>query len=1088
MEDWNNKMALRLFIIFIFIRLLLLCGKCMDDTDEVRAFNDSLHASFDITYINLSRTRCSVPAMCAVLRRADLSHRVPRGHKRNRTRFSGSTSERQSYTFYALLLLAMCGDIELNPGPLCLENISMYYMNARSISGPDKMKEFNMYFAEHSDVDVICLTETWLNNNIFESEILDHSQYAVYRRDRCPVDRQAVRIANGGGRAWGGVLIAISTKYASRHLEDTEECEIMWVEITISSARSIFVGCAYLPPKPSTDLLAKLQQSIWRVQSRVRPSDCIWLGGDFNFPDITWEPLTNCPEVLLPSVVGNTNSEAASEFLNMLHELDLYQLVPFPTRQAHFLDLVFTNNLDFPMVVKPSEPAVSSDHSALLCNISLRNGSDTQRSKIGGVRYNWNKVNMKLLNESLKKCQWSLMDDVDGVNAKCEKFYTLVNQTIAEVVPILKVNTHKYPPWFDRSVINSVNDKNRAYRCWKRTGQDSDRVKFQVKRTFFNKLKVDKHREYIQKVDADVSRNPKLLWGFIRRKTMSKRIPLEVEFQNVKAGSINTCCQLFSDYFESTFLPASVTSEELPEAFQYGDDSLSCISINKHEVELCLRNLNNNKSPGPDLIPMKVLKYCSEVLSAPLTDIFNCSLKEGTFPNRWKLSHVTPVLKKGSRFKVVNYRPISLLSVFSKIFESLLHKRISNHVSKWIAPEQHGFVRRKSTITNLAEFTSEIARNINNRVQVDAVYTDFSKAFDRVDHRLLLHKLSSFGISGQLHCLLSDYLNKRVQKVVIGSGTSSCADVTSGVPQGSVLGPLLFTMFVNDIPQSMKTSQCLMYADDLKIFRPIHDLTECSLLQEDLKNLENWCRVWKLTLNISKCNVITFTNKRKNVVSFEYMIGSDKLTRVCAIKDLGVIVSSDFSYSKHIDSIKPKAYRLLGLLRRNCLPEFKKATNRALYISLVRPQVEYASVIWNPHHITKVQGIERVQMRFIKLMGEQFDNIVYHRDNYLKLCSENLLTPLTTRRRNMDMVFLHKLVNGEIDSATVLQQLNFNVPQCATRSVQVFRPLNSRIDIFKYSCLQRLQRSYNILSSMSPKLDLNFNTLPELKAILNGIP
>jgi hypothetical protein len=638
--------------------------------------------------------------------------------------------------------------------------------------------------------------------------------------------------------------------------------------------------------------------------------------------------------------------------------------------------------------------------------------------------------------------------------------------------------------WFNRDVIFALKDKNRAFRKWKKTKSEGDMIGFHDKRKLFKKAKHNGFKQYLKQVDAEVKNNPKRLWGYIRSKTKTRRIPTEVEHLGVKASNIDTGCQLFSDYFLSTFQPKSDVTTHLPEAPQYGDESLSSFTISSAEVEQCLNNLDNNKSPGPDSIPIKVLKYCSKSLSPPLTAIFNHSIKSGTFPNKWKNAYVTPVLKKGSRYKVINYRPISLLSVLSKVFEKILHNTIYHHVSNHIAPEQHGFVRRRSTVTNLAEFTNDIAYHIDNKQQVDTIYTDFAKAFDSVNHSLLLHKIKGYGISGKLYELLESYLSERTQTVVMDGSRSTTENVTSGVPQGSILGPLLFTLYVNDIPKCFKSSKCLMYADDLKIYRTINNVQECLLLQTDLDNLNVWCSIWKLHLNISKCKVLTFTNKKKNVTSSCYYMNSTMLERVQVMRDLGVLLSSDLSYNRHLDTIKPKALRLLGLIRRNCAKQFSFTTNRLLYVALVRPQLEYASVIWNPYQKTKIDALERVQTRYVKMQCHRF-NITFHRNDYVMHCNHMRIDTLVTRRRMADMIFLYKIINNLVDSP-LIEKINFYVPPRTTRTLYTFHATKTRIDVSKHACINRLQNTFNILAQKNENLDLNFNNLSEFKSIVRN--
>ena len=407
---------------------------------------------------------------------------------------------------------------------------------------------------------------------------------------------------------------------------------------------------------------------------------------------------------------------------------------------------------------------------------------------------------------------------------------------------------------------------------------------------------------------------------------------------------------------------------------------------------------------------------------------------------------------------------------------------MSNH----IAPEQHGFVRRRSTVTNLAEFTNDIAYHIDNKQQVDTIYTDFAKAFDSVNHRLLLHKIKGYGICGQLYDLLVSYLSERTQTVVMDGSRSKTEYVSSGVPQGSILGPLLFTLYVNDIPKCFKSSKCLMYADDLKIYMPIKNVQECLLLQTDLNHLNVWCEMWKLKLNISKCKVLTFTNKKKNVTSFCYYMNNTMLERVQVMRDLGVLLSSDLSYNRHLDTIKPKALKLLGLIRRNCAKQFSHTTNRLLFIALVRPQLEYASVVWNPYQKTKIDGLEKVQTRFIKMQCSRF-NIIYHRKDYITHCNYSRIQTLVARRRITDMIFLYKIVNNFIDSP-LIEKLNFHVPSRTTRTRYTFHATKSRIDISKHACINRLQDTYNTLAQTNIHLDIHFNVLLQFKSILSDFP
>ena len=677
------------FLIYIIIPIVVLQAK-VNEVNAARLVSNTIISDFkynmSVKYCN-GFVKCSMSAysLCFnemrrnALQRSDTFVKGTSARKKTRSRIvkcGGRVSLHSGVV--VMILLALAGDVHANPGPMTCDQatatttpigLTLFCMNARSIAGAERLAAFNLQFCENSEADIICLTETWLHENIFENEILDCSQYTVHRKDRQLQGTHREKTRQGGGRAWGGVLTAVSSRYRCRRVEESEcnidSTEIVWVEVFLPSNVSLYIGCAYLPPKPPINLVEYLHLSVSRIQRLARPQDNIVLCGDFNFPDIMWQKCTDYPDILTPVLSGSTNAEMAADFLDTINELDLHQQVPFPTRGANFLDLLFTSNLDFTMTVSHSESAIKSDHSAFTCNIVPPSTRTTHQKRKQVTKYNWNKADLNQLNKLLQKCQWDSLNETDDVNKKCQTFYNLLGKAIEESVPKVKTNIMKYPPWFDREVIKSLNDKNRSFREWKRTDEESKRFQFQSKRTIFKKLVQRKHKEYLKKIDCEISKNPNRLWGYIRRKTKTRRIPTEVEHLGVRASNSDTCCQLFSDYFLSTFQPKSSATTHLPEAPQYGNDSLSSFTISSAEVEQCLKNLDNNKSPGPDSIPIKALKYCYKSLSPPLTAIFNHSIKSGIFPNKWKNAYVTPVLKKGSRYKVINYRPISLLSVLS---------------------------------------------------------------------------------------------------------------------------------------------------------------------------------------------------------------------------------------------------------------------------------------------------------------------------------------------------------------------------------------------------------------------------------------
>jgi Reverse transcriptase (RNA-dependent DNA polymerase) len=263
--------------------------------------------------------------------------------------------------------------------------------------------------------------------------------------------------------------------------------------------------------------------------------------------------------------------------------------------------------------------------------------------------------------------------------------------------------------------------------------------------------------------------------------------------------------------------------------------------IHPQDIITKILSLNSNKSSGGDPIPVNILKLIVNEISTPLCTLFNKILSTGEYPLHWKNANVTPVHKKGNKSSISNYRPISILPVFSKLFDSFIYESLFDEIKYFLPESQHGFLPKKSTVTNLTEYSHHLVNNIKLKSQTDSIYLDFAKAFDRVPHNLLIKKLKMMGVNNNLLILLKNYLSNRFQTVQISGQKSNKERVLSGTIQGSLLGSLLFIAYIWDLSLCVQFSQCSLYADDSKIFRIINNISDCVLLQNDLNNILNWC-------------------------------------------------------------------------------------------------------------------------------------------------------------------------------------------------------------------------------------------------------
>lgn len=348
------------------------------------------------------------------------------------------------------------------------------------------------------------------------------------------------------------------------------------------------------------------------------------------------------------------------------------------------------------------------------------------------------------------------------------------------------------------------------------------------------------------------------------------------------------------------------------------------------------RKLKNSFTPGPDCIPAAILRHCAAALAEPLAVIFTRSFNQGKFPTLWKESYMFPVFKSGDRRDVHNYRGITSLSVASKLFEIIISQAVLACSRSYISSDQHGFMPGRSVVSNLLDFTQTCITAMEQNVQVDVIYTDLKAAFDKIDHKILLCKLSRLGASSTVKAWLQSYLSDRTLRVQLDSCVSEPFSSSSGVPQGSNLGPLLFILFFNDVAALLGARCKLVYADDLKLYIVVSTLEDCHQLQRLLDLFVEWCCRNKPTISISKCVVMTF-HRIKNPIIFDYNIDGVSLQRVDRVKDLGVILDPKLDFRLHYQEIISKANRQLGFISKIAKDFTDPHCLKSLYCSLVRP-------------------------------------------------------------------------------------------------------------------------------------------------------
>ena len=465
---------------------------------------------------------------------------------------------------------------------------------------------------------------------------------------------------------------------------------------------------------------------------------------------------------------------------------------------------------------------------------------------------------------------------------------------------------------------------------------------------------------------------------------------------------------VFNNYFASiSSFPENIQIPDLPNFNYLTETRLDSVTTNETEVESLLRRVNAHKSSGPDGVGNWVLKHCAKPLSVPYSKLFNKSLQTGRFPTQWKQANVCPVFKKENRSDKTNYRPISLLSSSSKILEKIVYKRLYEYLidNNLLIEQNSGFKRKDSTVNQLLKFVHQIYQDINSGKDTCLVFLDVSKAFDKVWHKGLLFKLRQLGIAGTLYDWLEHYLTARSQKVVINGISSSLKYLQTGVPQGSILGPLLFLIYINDIINGLQCNVNL-FADDTSIQKCLDNYEAFKVINEDLLKLSSCGSQWLISFNALKTEYIIVSKKKTRGSHPDLFLNDTKITEANHHKHLGLIISNTMSWSYHINEILAKAEKRLSIMRRSkhILP---RSCLDKLYKSMIRPLLDYCDVIYDSCTMYESQRLDKLQRKASLLCTGAFR--ITSNEKVLK---ELGWSKLANRRTNHRLVLFYKILNN----------------------------------------------------------------------------
>ncbi len=605
---------------------------------------------------------------------------------------------------------------------------------------------------------------------------------------------------------------------------------------------------------------------------------------------------------------------------------------------------------------------------------------------------------------------------LDGIEPEMawNSFKSTLFYYVNKHIPTITIKHNCQPPWFDCDVYQAYLKKERAHN--KSKNSIADGLKFSLRRKKFKNLADKKMRDNMYNTE-DPALITKKFWAHVKSNSKSQRIP-ETAHHKDRYRNIDTeKANLFNCYFYEQFSEKSGYEIDI----DWVIDNCFDIDFSQSKIYYLLSGVNANKTHGPDGIHGKILKNCAVSLASPLSVIFKVSYNTGCIPKEWKLAHVVPVHKKGSKEDVENYRPISLTCLTMKIFEKILKDELLVRTGHLLDKRQHGFLNNKSCTTNMIEFSDSLVVSINDchSMGTDIVYFDFSKAFDSVNHDLILYKLKHlYGIDGRFLKFILNYLKGREQQVVIGNVKSDIVPVLSGVPQGSILGPILFFFFFNDLPAGLiDWSNLALYSDATFISRTIKCQSDHEVLQKDIDYLNQWATDNKMHFHPQKCKVLDMLNRPSPFqgilpfIQYHYVLGDSMLNFVDSERDLGVDITKTLNFNDQRCRLLSKASQQFGLTKRTCSFVNDIRRKRTLYLTLVRSQFEHCSSIWRPSCKTDIDKFESFQKMCIKWILSE-EHLSYRSyDKYIEKCKQVNILPMALKFDLNDLVLFHKIIH-----------------------------------------------------------------------------
>ena len=827
------------------------------------------------------------------------------------------------------------------------KGLKLSHLNCLSLTkNIDEIREIvNM-----GNIDVMTLSETHLNGEIHDSEIQIDS-YDIIRKDR--------------NRMGGGTVIYIrkSINYSIRFDLCEESLEMIAVELKMQNVKPIVVVVWYRPPNANAHSFDLFETVLHKLDDLQQ--DFVILGD------------LNC------NMQVGYKSWQTKRLNDLIDAFGLYQVVTSPTRvsadTSSLVDVVLVNNLNKIGNVHVI-PVSLSDHYMISCTWGKQKVCKDHSHKYKTNR-NIKKVDMLKYREDISNVQWDCVYNATHVSTAYTAFEKALLNVIDNHAPLKRKRIKKKEsPWVTDYILQLIRDRNKSKQHAKLTKKIDDWKQYKKARNNVTAEIRKAKREHITNKIKTSSSQTGDVWqslSYVMPKKKSSERILEIERDGKRHRDRKAIAENFNNYFVDVgkTLQKGISCDNSNNANNVTNrksrSSLSTFKeIEEHEALGVIKKMSEKKACGDDDIPMSLIKPIAHLIVKPLTYILNMSIKQNSVPEELKVSRITPIFKGGDKIVIGNYRPISTLPVFAKIFEKIIFCQLYDYLSKnyLLSNRQSGFRPNHSTTTALLKVTEEWLDSLDRGNLVGIVTLDLKKAFDTVDHCVLLSKLQGLGVNGNALKWIEHYLSNRVQYTIVNGIRSSKRNIECGVPQGSTLGPLLFVVYINDLAECLKECNVALYADDTCIYTEHRNaMSVVETLNKELKAINNWLKVNKLVLNTNKCEFLLLgtTKRLKNVHDLNVHIESCNIKRVTHLKYLGVIIDESLNWSKHVEKTSKEVISRIYLLKR-IRPYITQQTALVYYKSIIQGKFDYCDVVWDNCAKTYLDKLQKLQNRALR--------------------------------------------------------------------------------------------------------------------------